>query len=141
MTYSLSMEVSDEHAGHIEQPYLTQRDRELLANDGDANMRWTDREGLPLDTTTVSVELTREVEDDETGEITEEQLILVRGTFYPADISVGLGPYVEVKSARRLVFDSPHFKEEGQVELDDWEVDTLVDLLKEQIRTECDRHF
>ena len=97
-------------------------------------MKWIDSNHLPLDSTTVSLELTREIEDEGTGEVTEEQLITVQGTFYPSDDSVGLGAHIEVRSAHRKDGDV-----RVPVELDDWEVDSLVDLLQEQMRTESDR--
>jgi len=99
-------------------------------------MKWIDSNDLPLDKCKVSVELTREIEDDETGELVEEQLIIVRGNFLPGDDSVGLGPVIEVTSAHRS-----DTKEKEQVELEDWEVDSLVDLLQEQMRTESGRDF
>jgi len=98
-------------------------------------MKWIDSNHLPLDSTTVSLELTREIEDEGTGEVTEEQLITVQGTFHPRDDSAGLGPHIEVTAAHR--FDKAATWLE--VELEDWEVDSLVGLLQEKMRTESDR--
>ena len=98
-------------------------------------MKWIDSNHLPLDSTTVSLELTREIEDEGTGEVTEEQLITVQGTFYPRDGSAGLGPHIEVTAAHR--FDKAATWLE--VELEDWEADSLINLLQERIRTESDR--
>ena len=93
-------------------------------------MKWTDSGGLPLDKCKVGIELTREIEDEETGDLLEEQLINVTATFWPAEPDVGLGPGIEVISAHRS-----DTKEREPVELDDWEVDSLIDLLQEQRRT------
>lgn len=99
-------------------------------------MKWVNSNGLPLDKCRVSVELTREIEDEETGEIVDEQMIIVRGTFIPSDDSVGLGSHFEVESAHRL-------EENAQVsvELDDWEVDSLLGLLRDKLETERDRNI
>lgn len=85
---------------------------------------------LPLEACNVSVELVREIEDEETGELVEEHIIDVFGRFLPAESDVGLGAHIEVLSAHR--------QDKGvriPVELDDWEVDGLVDLLREQSRS------
>ena len=93
-------------------------------------MKWTDSSGLPLDKCKVGIELPREIEDEETGEVIEEQVIDVTVTFWPAEPNVGLGPGVEVITAHRS-----DTKEREPVELDDWEVDSLINLLQEQRRT------
>ena len=97
-------------------------------------MKWIDSNHLPLDSTTVSLELTREIEDEGTGEVVAEHTIDVVGRFIPADNSVGLGAFIEVISAHRQDKDC-----RVEVELEDWEVDSLVGLLQEKMRTESDR--
>ena len=98
---------------------------------------WHDRSTLfPLDPCNISVELVREIEDEETGELIEEQLIDVSGRFLPEENDVGLGAHIEVHSA--------HLQSKqgrGEVELTDWEVDSLLGLFQEQLRTEHDRDF
>ena len=82
---------------------------------------------LPLEACNVSVELVREIEDEETGELVEEHIIDVFGRFLPAELDVGIVAPIEVLSAHR--------EDTGvriPVELDDWEVDGLVDLLRKQ---------
>ncbi len=88
------------------------------------------RNELPTEPCNVSIELVREIEDEETGELMEEHIIDVFGRFLPAEESAGLGAFVEVISAHRQDKDI-----RVEVELTDWEVDTLVDLLQEQSRT------
>tara|TARA_R100000152_G_C6680178_1_gene114251 strand:+ start:320 stop:604 length:285 start_codon:yes stop_codon:yes gene_type:complete len=94
-------------------------------------MLWNTRgSSLPAETTKVGIELIREIEDEETGELLEEHIIDVTGRFFPEDNSVGLGSHVEVISAFRT-FPGPR----TEVELTDEEVDSLVDLLEEQRRS------
>ena len=88
------------------------------------------RNELPTESCNVSIELVRQIEDEATGELVAEHIIDVFGRFLPADESVGLGAFVEVISAHRQDKDI-----RVEVELTDWEVDTLVDLLEEQSRT------
>jgi len=85
---------------------------------------------LPLEPCNVSVELVREIEDQDTGEVVDEHIIDVFGRFFPEEQGVGLGAFIEVIEAK-LVGDAGAVS----VELEDWEVDTLVDLLQEQRRT------
>tara|TARA_R100000664_G_scaffold1793_1_gene4664 strand:- start:13313 stop:13612 length:300 start_codon:yes stop_codon:yes gene_type:complete len=89
---------------------------------------------LPVSPRNISVELVREVEDEDTGEVVAEHIIEVFGRFLPAEPNVGLGPHIEVLSAHRQDRDV-----RVPVELEDWEVDTLLDLYQEQLRTELDR--
>tara|TARA_R100001129_G_scaffold81762_2_gene55720 strand:- start:273 stop:572 length:300 start_codon:yes stop_codon:yes gene_type:complete len=86
---------------------------------------------LPLDSQNVSIELTREIEDEETGEAVAEHTIEVSGRFHPSEPLVGLGPHIEVTSAHRT---DTNVRQE--VDLDDFEVDSLLDLFREQLRTE-----
>ena len=88
------------------------------------------RNELPTESCNVSIELVRQIEDEATGELVAEHIIDVFGRFLPAAESVGLGAFVEVISAHRQDKDI-----RVEVELTDWEVDTLVDLLEEQSRT------
>ncbi len=94
-------------------------------------MLWnTRRSSLPSEAAKVGIELIREIEDEETGELLEEHIIDVTGNFFPAERDVGLGSHVEVISAFRT-FPGPR----TEVELTDEEVDSLVDLLEEQRRS------
>ena len=98
---------------------------------------WHDRSTLfPLDACNISVEVVREIEDEDTGEVIEEQLIDVSGRFFPEENDVGLGAHIEVHSAHLQ-------SKQGRVEgaLTDWEVDSLLKLFQEQLRTEHDRDF
>ena len=88
------------------------------------------RNELPTESCNVSIELVRQIEDEATGELVAEHIIDVFGRFLRAEESVGLGAFVEVISAHRQDKDI-----RVEVELTDWEVDTLVDLLEEQSRT------
>ena len=97
-------------------------------------MHKADQFRLPVRPQNISVELVREVEDDDTGEVVAEHIIEVFGRFLPAEPSVGLGPHIEVLSAHRQ-----DREVRVPVELEDWEVDTLLDLYQEQLRPELDR--
>jgi len=89
---------------------------------------------LPSEPCNVSVELIREVEDENTGEVVSEYIIEVFGRFIPSEPGVGLGAHIEVLSSHRQ-----HEPTKAPVQLDDWEVDTLLDLYQEQLQTELDR--
>ena len=88
---------------------------------------------LPVSPRNISVELVREVEDEDTGEVVAEHIIEVFGRFHPSEPLVGLGPHIEVTSAHRT---DTNVRQE--VDLDDFEVDSLLDLFEEQLRTESD---
>ena len=92
-------------------------------------MKWFGSVKLPLIAQNVCIDLIREIEDEETGEVASEQTIKVFGRYYPSEPLVGLGPHIEVISA--------HLRDTNvrkEVDLEDWEVDSLLDLYTEQIR-------